>query len=91
MHSSSYGSAMTPRSAALLWSHLGVLTKDRYDAVLQVFGSLEEAAAHVNEEFLRGLGCRELLVTKTLRRDHEQYSQHQSNFVTRGRHHATPW
>ncbi len=45
--------------SALLWWHLNVLTKDRYDAVIQVFGSLEEAARQVNEEFLRGLGCKE--------------------------------
>ena len=43
-----------------------MLTKERYDAVLKVFGTLEEAAKHLNEEFLRSLGCREETAQKAL-------------------------
>ncbi len=45
--------------SALLWWHLNILTKERYEAILQVFGTLDEAARHINEDFLRGLGCKE--------------------------------
>lgn len=51
--------ALTEPQAALLWSHLNVLTRERYEAIIKVFGSLGEAAAYVDEEFLRRLGCRE--------------------------------
>ncbi|TSC58683.1 MAG: DNA processing protein [Candidatus Peregrinibacteria bacterium Greene0416_19] len=52
--------------AHLLWSFLNVLTKVRYDALMEVYGSLEDAAKHVGEELLRGLGCREETVRDTL-------------------------
>ncbi len=60
--------ALSPQEAALLWSHLNVLTKDRYDAILEVFGSLEDAAKHVDETLLRGLGCREDTIRTVLLR-----------------------
>ncbi len=47
------------RDTALLWWHLNVLTKRRFDAILEVYGSLDDAAKHVGEELLRGLGVRE--------------------------------
>jgi DNA processing protein len=50
--------AFSPLQTALFWSSLQVLTKERYEAILRVFSSLEEARPHVSEEFLRGLGCR---------------------------------
>lgn len=49
---------MDQRDAALLWSTLNILTRERYAAVLEVFGNLTEAARHLNAEFLQGLGCR---------------------------------
>ncbi len=55
----------------LLWSALRVLTKDRLEAITQVFGGLEEATGHVNEEFLRGLGCRAETVRNVLARKEE--------------------
>lgn len=57
--------------AELLWWHLNILTKERYDAIVQVFGSLREAAPHLNEEFLRGLGCREETARAALMRREE--------------------
>ncbi|MEK7218103.1 MAG: DNA-processing protein DprA [Patescibacteria group bacterium] len=52
--------------AALLWSSLSVLTKERYEALMQVYGSLEDAAKHLGGELLRGLGCREETVHEAL-------------------------
>lgn len=54
--------------SSLLWWHLNILTKERYDAILQVFESLEEAATHINAEFLAGLGCRGDFIENTLLR-----------------------
>ncbi len=59
---------LSDRQAALLWSHLNVLTRERYEAVLTVFGSLEAAASEVDAEFLRRLGCREDTVEGAMRR-----------------------
>lgn len=54
--------------AALRWSALNVLTKERYEAILQVFGSLEQGIAHLGEELLRSLGCREETAREILMR-----------------------
>lgn len=54
--------------AALTWSALNILNKTRYDAVLQIYGSLEEALSQLGEEFLRALGCKEETVRDTLMR-----------------------
>ncbi|MBI3619082.1 DNA-protecting protein DprA [Candidatus Peregrinibacteria bacterium] len=64
--------------ADLLWSYLNVLTRERYEALVQVYGSLEDARRHVGEEMLKGLGCRQETVEKTLVRledfDEERYA-----------------
>lgn len=52
--------------AALLWSYLHILTKERYEAILGVYGSLEEATRHLGEELLEGLGCRRETIQNTL-------------------------
>lgn len=54
--------------AALLWSCMQVLNRDRYDALMKVFGNLEDAAKHVDSELLRGLGCREQTIGNVLHR-----------------------
>ncbi|MDD4319110.1 MAG: DNA-processing protein DprA [Candidatus Peribacteraceae bacterium] len=59
---------MQHREAALLWSHLNVLTKERYDALIRVYGSLDDAAKHLGEEMLRGLGCRQDTVINAMLR-----------------------
>ena len=58
--------------ASLGWSYLNILTKERYDALLQVFGNLEEPLGILNEEMLRGLKCRADTIEKTLVR-HEEF------------------
>ncbi len=57
-----------PSSGSLLWSYLNVLTKQRFDAIRDVYGTLEKAKEHLGEEMLRGLGCREETVRTTLLR-----------------------
>lgn len=57
-----------PSPGSLLWSYLNILTKERFDAIVQVYGNLDEAAKHIGEEFLRGLGCREDTAHATLLR-----------------------
>jgi DNA processing protein len=47
------------REAAIIWSSLGILTKRRADALVAKYGSLDDAVGHIDEETLRGLGCRE--------------------------------
>ncbi|MBI5156075.1 DNA-protecting protein DprA [Candidatus Peregrinibacteria bacterium] len=54
------------QKTALLWWQLNVLSKRRYEAILEVYGSLDEASKHVGEEFLRGLGVRDDAVRAAL-------------------------
>ncbi len=54
--------------AALTWSALGVLNKTRYDAILAIYGDLDQALKHMSEELLSALGCREETVRDTLMR-----------------------
>ncbi len=65
----------------LLWWHLNILTKERYDAILQVFESLDEATPHINEEFLRGLGCREETQREVMMRLEEFDAEKQEAFL----------
>lgn len=44
-------------SAELAWAQLQVLNKQRYDALLGRFGSLDEAWMRLNQELLCSLGC----------------------------------
>jgi len=57
---------MQHREASLLWSSLNLLTKERHDALVSVYGSLEEATKHLGEEMLRGLGCRQETIVNAL-------------------------
>lgn len=54
--------------AALTWSALHLLTKTRLEAIKQTYGNLEDALAHIGEEFLRALGCKEETVRAALLR-----------------------
>ena len=54
--------------AALLWSALQVLNRERFEALVQVFGTLEEAGKHVDEQLLRSFGCREQTVRAVMER-----------------------
>ncbi len=78
------------QSSRLLWSVLNILTKERFEAIKQVFGSLDEAAEHINPEFLRGLGCRNDTVTAVLqkmeefdrKKEEEEITKHGAAFIT---------
>lgn len=52
----------------LIWSWLNILTKKRYDALKEVYGDLDTALQHVDEDLLEKLGCRNDTVLKTLNR-----------------------
>lgn len=56
------------RETALTWSYLNILTKKRYEALLKVYASLDEALEHLNEEMLRSLRFRDETVYTTLLR-----------------------
>jgi len=56
------------RETALTWSWINMLTKKRYDALVDVYGDLDAALGHVNEELLKSLGCREDTILRTLNR-----------------------
>ncbi len=53
-------------SVSLAWWHTRVLTKRRYELLLDRWGDLERAAAHVDLSTLRALGCREETARKAL-------------------------
>ncbi|MDB4978157.1 MAG: processing protein, partial [Candidatus Peribacteria bacterium] len=53
-------------AAFLTWSFLHVLTKDRLEAMLGVYGDLETALTRMGPELLQALGCRPDTVEKTL-------------------------
>ncbi len=53
---------------ALTWSWLNVLTKTRYDALLKVYSSLDDALERVQPETLKALGLREETIQKTMNR-----------------------
>jgi DNA processing protein len=55
-------------STALLWSWLGILTKKRYDALLEQYGALEKATEYLGEELFKALGCRDETVMKAVSR-----------------------
>jgi DNA processing protein len=56
------------KTSSLLWSWLQVLNKERYEALMQVYGDLGEAQKHLGEELLEGLGCRRDTIMKILMR-----------------------
>ena len=47
------------RETALIWWHLGILTRKRYDLLTAQFGDMDTATQHLSEEFIRGLKIRE--------------------------------
>ena len=56
------------RETALTWSWLNVLTKKRYDALMEVFGCLDKALKNFNGDLLKSLGCRSETVSRVLSR-----------------------
>jgi DNA processing protein len=63
-----YALILMHRSSALLWWHSGILTKKRYDALKERFGSLDVPLALMNEELLRELRVKPDILASTLRR-----------------------
>jgi len=55
----------------LTWSWLNVLTKKRYDALVQAYGSLDVALTQISPEMLSGLGCKEETIMIALNRKDE--------------------
>jgi DNA processing protein len=53
---------------ALIFSWLNVLTKKRYDMLVEKFGSLDEALQNIDQTLLSALGCQEETVFKILNR-----------------------
>lgn len=53
---------------ALTWSYLNILTKRRYDLLLEGFGSLDIALKALDEVLLKKLGCRPDTIIKVLNR-----------------------
>lgn len=53
-------------SSALLWSTLGILTKVRHQALLDVYGTLDDAAKHLGPELLKSLGCKQETIQRSL-------------------------
>lgn len=56
------------QETAITWSWLNVLTKRRYDALIEVYGNLDEALGHVDAQMLKGLHCRDDTVAMILER-----------------------
>lgn len=69
---------MTPETT-LIWSWLNVLTKKRYDALIDVYGDLDTVVQHIDEKLLKSLGCRDETVLNVLNRldefDPDAYQQ----------------
>lgn len=75
------------RSTALTWSWLNILTKKRFDALKEVYGDLDTALQHLDEEMLRTLGCSEETMMKTMNRLEEfSVEQYQAEVQTRKLH-----
>ena len=56
------------REVLLTWSWLNILTKKRYDALAEQYGSMESALSHMNQSLLKALGCREETILLALNR-----------------------
>jgi DNA processing protein len=56
---------------ALIWSWLHILNKKRYDALMQVYGDLDQALSNLDSKLLKGLGCKEETIYAALNRYEE--------------------
>ena len=59
------------KETALTWSWLNCLTKRRYETLKEVYGNLDHALEHLNEDLLKSLGCRDETLFKILNRYEE--------------------
>jgi len=56
------------KDTALTWSWLNILTKRRYDALVQAFGDMDETINRIDRELLKNLGCKNETVEMTIKR-----------------------
>ena len=69
----------------LHWALLNILTKRRYDALIEQYGSLEEAWKHINPTLLKELGCKEETVERVMnQKDGLDIEEHQSFMEKKG-------
>ena len=64
------------RESGLLWWHLGILTKKRYELLLARFGDLDTPLTILGEELLRELRVRDDIMRQTLERAVEFSIEH---------------
>ncbi|MCA9370403.1 MAG: DNA-processing protein DprA [Candidatus Peregrinibacteria bacterium] len=74
------------QSTALIWSYLNILTKKRYDVLLQQYNSLDGALESLSPEMLRALGCKEETMMTALNRldDLQNASDYEQELARRG-------
>ena len=70
-------------NASLAWATLNLLTKKRYDFLMETYGSLVEAWAHLDQTMLKQLGCREETILKTLNEVEELDLSAHEKFLTK--------
>ncbi len=56
------------KETALIFSWINVLTKKRYDALVEKFGSLDEALGNIDQNILKELSCQEETIFRVLNR-----------------------
>lgn len=73
------------RNTALIFSWLNILTKKRYDALIEKLGSLDEALQRIDQELLKELGCKEETIFTALNRmDECDPERYQTELTKRG-------
>lgn len=71
----------TLTEADLRWAYLTVLTKKRYEFLLQEFGSLETAWEHLDQPLLQKMGCKEDTIMRVLNEVEELDLLQHENFL----------
>ena len=67
------------QNALLPWAALNILTKKRYEFLVETYGSLDDAWSVLDQNLLKKLGCREDTILKTMNEIEElDLNQHQA-------------
>jgi DNA processing protein len=72
---------VTTIDTTLAWAVLNILTKKRYNFLMQKFGSLEEAWIHLDAHLLKTLGCKEETIHKVINEVEELNIEQQLQFL----------
>src|SRR3989344_5849109 len=65
--------------ATLSWAVLNILTKKRYEFLIETYGSLNDAWTSLDQNLLKKLGCREETIMKAMNEAEElDLEQHQT-------------